>query len=357
MRTLLFAAVVLLAVFTLTTSAATHWDKDDHEIFELQSALENAEGAGATFYSVLDIARSSSALEIKRAYRKKSLELHPDKNAGVPGAQQRFERLGLVYKILRDGRKDRYDHFLTKGFPKWRNNGYFYQRYRPGLGAVVVGVVLFTIAVELVVSRLTSSQERAKIERLKMSARLVAWGPRYQAILAAQLYPSSSDTTPALPNSKLPQTEKKVRVPITGFPTLPAFPSASAIQSNSVDWDHQESLARSVLTNPSSTSAAHGAPIVECTVHETDVLLYDKFSGQWVPLDEEDAKPSQWHQTWPFRLAAAVVNKFTHNHEDVLAEPADDDHQAEQQRSDGHKANGAKAAKYTAGKKAAKKNK
>ncbi|CCF54054.1 hypothetical protein NDA11_006022 [Ustilago hordei] len=317
-RFIFMAAVLLLAIFTISTFAATNWDKDDHEIFDLQSALEKSEGKGANFYNILGIPRSSSQAEIKRAYRKKSLELHPDKNSGVAGAQQRFERLGLVYKILRDGRKDRYDHFLSKGFPKWRKNGWFYERYRPGLGAVLVGIALFTMAVEVGISKLTSGQEKAKIQRLKMSARLVAWGPRYQAILASLLYPT--ETTPALPPSKLALVEKKVRVPITGFPTLPAFPAPTAIKTGAADWDAQEAATRAVIANPSATSAADGAPIVECLVHEADVFLLDKFSNDWVLLSEEDAQQSQFHQTWPFRLVAALVNKVTGKHEDVLTE-------------------------------------
>ncbi|CDR99748.1 hypothetical protein [Sporisorium scitamineum] len=316
------AAALLLAIFTITASAAAHWDKDDHEIFELQSALEKSEGKGATFYSVLDIKRTSSLAEIKRAYRKKSLELHPDKNLGVEGAQQRFERLGLVYKILRDGRKDRYDHFLKSGFPKWRQNGYFYERYRPGLGAVLVGIVFLSMAVEVGISKLTSGLERRKIERLKMSARLVAWGPRYQAILA-----SLFDETPAgVQPSKISQMEKKVRVPITGFPSLPAYPSAAAIKSGTVDWDVQEQLTRSVLSNP---AVSDGAPIVECLVHKDDVLLHDKFSQEWVKLDEDDAKPSGFHQTWPFRLVGALVNRVTGKHEDVLGEVEDEQDEEE----------------------------
>lgn len=322
-RFLLICAVLVLTLFTITTSAATHWDKDDHEIFELQSALEKSEGKGATFYSLLSIPRSSSSSDIKRAYRKKSLELHPDKNAGVKGAQQRFERLGLVYKILRDGRKDRYDHFLKAGFPKWRSNGYFYERYRPGLGAVLVGIVLFTMAVEVGISRLTSGQERAKIERLKMSARLVAWGPRYQQILASLLYP-----TPAMPTSKFASTEKKVRVPITGFPSLPSFPSPASITAGTVDWDKQESLTRSTLSSTTSASV-DGAPIVECMVQGEDVLLFDKFSSDWVRLDEEDAKASGFGQTWPLRLVRAVVNRFTGKHEDVLGEVEEDEEEVE----------------------------
>ena len=318
LRFILLSLTLVLTILTITTSAATHWDKDDHEIFELQSALERSEGKGANFYSVLDIKHTANAAEIKRAYRKKSLELHPDKNAGVQGAQQRFERLGLVYKILRDGRKDRYDHFLKSGFPKWRSNGYFYERYRPGLGAVLVGIVVFSMVVEVGISRLTSAQERSKIERLKMSARLVAWGPRYQAILASFI----AATPAGVGASKVASTEKKVRVPITGFPSLPAFPSTAAIKAGSVDWDVQESLTRTVLSNPSAGS--DGAPIVECLVHKEEVFLHDKFSNEWVRLDENDAVAAGMLQTWPVRLVAAVVNRITGRQEDVLREEEED---------------------------------
>lgn len=315
-RLILISTLFLLTIFTLTTRAATQWTKDDHEIFELQSALEASEGKTATFYSVLNIRPTSNLAEIKRAYRKRSLEWHPDKNSGVKGAQQRFERLGLVYKILRDERKDRYDHFLKAGFPKWRKDGYFYERYRPGLGAVVVGVVLLSMLVEVGVSRLTSGQERRKIERLKMSARLVAWGPRYQAILASLLYP----TVPGMSPSKTALVEKKVRVPITGFPNLPLFPTTP-----NADWDVQESLARTTL----SSATTDGAPIVDCLVHKEDVLLHDKFTGEWVRLDENDAQPSGVWQTWPVRLGQALVNRVTGAHEDVLGEVDEEEEKEE----------------------------
>ncbi len=48
--------------------------------------------------------------------------------------------------------------------------------------------------------------------------------------------------------------------------------------------------------------------------------MQDKFTGEWIKLDEEDARPSQFHQTWVFRLVGAVVNRFTGRHEDVLGE-------------------------------------
>lgn len=328
-KLLLLAFVLSITLFSISTSAS-QWSKEDHEIFELQAALEKAEaalsrksssGSGGSkkvnFYSLLGIPNTATSSEIKRAYRKKSLELHPDKNSGVKGAQKRFEQLGLVYKILRDDRKDRYDHFLRSGFPKWRNTGYFYERYRPGLGSVIVGIVVFTMLVEVLISRLTSAQERAKILRLKHSAYLVAWGPRYQSVLVGD------------EGAKLSATEKKVKLPITGFPDLPALPSTA--QQPSTNWDEQEQKVRKSVSG--ATSASHGcgsgSVVVECLVKDKEVYLHDKFSDEWVFLDENDAQPSQFVQTWPVRFVHAVINKVTGKHEDVLQEDEDEDQTSE----------------------------
>ena len=45
------------------------------QIFELQAALRASEGDNATFYSLLGLERKATAAEIKKAYRKKSMEL------------------------------------------------------------------------------------------------------------------------------------------------------------------------------------------------------------------------------------------------------------------------------------------
>lgn len=45
--------------------------------------------------------------------------------------------------ILRGSGRERYDHFLSNGFPKWKGTGYYYARFRPGLGSVLVGLFIF----------------------------------------------------------------------------------------------------------------------------------------------------------------------------------------------------------------------
>eukprot|EP00904_Undaria_pinnatifida_P007847 jgi/Undpi1/4192/HiC_scaffold_16.g07559.m1 len=66
-------------------------------------ALEKAE-RGPNFYQILGLKRGSSAIEIKRAYRQLSLELHPDKNPSQDAAD-RFSRMSAALEILMDSEK------------------------------------------------------------------------------------------------------------------------------------------------------------------------------------------------------------------------------------------------------------
>src|SRR5438045_7587316 len=50
-------------------------------------------------------------------------------------ANERYARLAVVADILRGPGRERYDHFLKNGFPKWKGTGYYYSRFRPGLGS------------------------------------------------------------------------------------------------------------------------------------------------------------------------------------------------------------------------------
>ena len=60
----------------------------------------------------------------------------------VRKATERYQRLSVVAEILKSDGREHYDHFLKNGFPKWRGTGYYYQRFRPGLGTVLVGLFI-----------------------------------------------------------------------------------------------------------------------------------------------------------------------------------------------------------------------
>ncbi|MBT2162142.1 molecular chaperone DnaJ [Zobellia barbeyronii] len=64
------------------------------------------------YYEVLGISKSASAAEIKKAYRKKALEHHPDKNQGDPKAEELFKKSAEAYEVLSNAdKKARYDQF------------------------------------------------------------------------------------------------------------------------------------------------------------------------------------------------------------------------------------------------------
>jgi len=97
--------------------------------------------------------------------------------AATKAASDRFTRLGLVNRILQDERRDRYDHFLANGFPKWRDTGYYYERFRPGLGSVLVGLFVFAggiVHYGLLQANWKRNQEF--MQRYISRARREAWG-------------------------------------------------------------------------------------------------------------------------------------------------------------------------------------
>ena len=69
------------------------------------------------FYDILGISKNATAAEIKKAYRKKAIEFHPDKNPGDTVAEEKFKKAAEAYEILSDpNKKARYDQYGHQAF-------------------------------------------------------------------------------------------------------------------------------------------------------------------------------------------------------------------------------------------------
>lgn len=68
------------------------------------------------YYKVLEVTRDANQDEIKKAYRKKALQFHPDKNPGDATAEKRFKEISEAYEVLSDANKRQiYDQYGKEG--------------------------------------------------------------------------------------------------------------------------------------------------------------------------------------------------------------------------------------------------
>lgn len=68
------------------------------------------------FYAVLGVSKDASAQEIKKAYRKKAKQLHPDRHPGDKDAEDRFKAVGEAYGVLNDPeQRQQYDAIRAMG--------------------------------------------------------------------------------------------------------------------------------------------------------------------------------------------------------------------------------------------------
>ena len=84
------------------------------------------------FYEILGIDKSASAAEIKKAYRKKAIEYHPDKNPGDAKAEEMFKKAAEAYEVLSDPQKrQQYDQFGHQAFQGGGFAGSYYCDLQP----------------------------------------------------------------------------------------------------------------------------------------------------------------------------------------------------------------------------------
>uniref|UniRef100_A0A8C9UXR0 DnaJ (Hsp40) homolog, subfamily C, member 1 n=1 Tax=Scleropages formosus TaxID=113540 RepID=A0A8C9UXR0_SCLFO len=129
--------LAVLCVIVARPAPALAWDMD-LELFDLVEEIPQ------TFYEFLSVERDASSTDIRKAYRRLSLTLHPDKNKDE-NAETQFRQLVAIYEVLKDEeRRQRYDDILVNGLPDWRQPVFYYRRVRK-MSNGELGFLLFLI--------------------------------------------------------------------------------------------------------------------------------------------------------------------------------------------------------------------
>lgn len=88
-----------------------------HPSFAFFSDLRSFNLSAQDYYQILSVTRTSTSVEIKKAYRKKALQYHPDKNPGDKEAEEKFKEATEAYSVLSDdANRQRYDQMGHDAF-------------------------------------------------------------------------------------------------------------------------------------------------------------------------------------------------------------------------------------------------
>ncbi|KAM5338172.1 dnaJ homolog subfamily C member 1 isoform 1-T1 [Glossophaga mutica] len=139
LRLLRFSPPLLLLLLLLAAVGPAHgWESGDLELFDLVEEVQ------LNFYQFLGVQQDASSADIRKAYRKLSLTLHPDKNKDE-NAETQFRQLVAIYEVLKDDeRRQRYDDILINGLPDWRQPVFYYRRVRK-MSNAELALLLFII--------------------------------------------------------------------------------------------------------------------------------------------------------------------------------------------------------------------
>ncbi|XP_077979186.1 dnaJ homolog subfamily C member 1-like [Glandiceps talaboti] len=131
----MWLSLFILLYLSVFTSA---WDSEELELFDLVEEVQR------NFYEVLGLDSSASQADIRRAYRKLTLQFHPDKNK-EEDAEEKFRQLVSVAEVLKDeNKRKRYDEVLEHGLPDWRQPVFYYRRVRK-MGLMELSAFLLVI--------------------------------------------------------------------------------------------------------------------------------------------------------------------------------------------------------------------
>ncbi|XP_022649729.1 uncharacterized protein F54F2.9-like [Varroa jacobsoni] len=138
---LMFLVTLIFCEITVIKADLT---VEDLDLFDV------VEDVKQNFYEFLEISENATTADIRKAYRKLSLQYHPDRNAD-PEAPEIFRKIAAVMEVLKDERKRaKYHEILQYGIPDWARSMYYrYYRKARKMGPLEMSVmmsILITVA-------------------------------------------------------------------------------------------------------------------------------------------------------------------------------------------------------------------
>uniref|UniRef100_A0A914VPH9 DnaJ homolog subfamily C member 1 n=1 Tax=Plectus sambesii TaxID=2011161 RepID=A0A914VPH9_9BILA len=120
----LVVRLIGLSLLQATVCSGFGWTTDDLALFDLVDEVQQ------NFYELFGINKDATLGEVKKAYRRLSLQWHPDRNSDE-GATVMFRKVAAVYEVLKteEGRQ-KYNEILENGLPDWRQPIYYYRHVR-----------------------------------------------------------------------------------------------------------------------------------------------------------------------------------------------------------------------------------
>ena len=138
-------------VVVLLLPAALAWDTQQLDLFDLVEEVQATHHK--TFYEFLGLQPADSTAEVRRAYKRLALQLHPDKN-DAEDADIQFRQLAAVYEVLKDKElREQYDRVLVEGLPSWKSTAFYFRRMRKiGLGEGLLYLLVIVTGIQYCVN-------------------------------------------------------------------------------------------------------------------------------------------------------------------------------------------------------------
>ncbi|VDM93498.1 unnamed protein product, partial [Onchocerca ochengi] len=190
---------LLLSLKCITVLA---WTTKELFIYDL------VEEVGESFYDFYGISKDAEISNIKKAYRRLSMEWHPDRNSDEK-AEEQFRKIAAIYEVLKSpDLREEYDRILEYGLPDWKQPVFYYRRARKlsWFEGMIVLVIICSIGHYFMLwgayldKYLTLSSNRSKL-RKKEIRQLKKIGSDAETMHEAEISEMLSDVCPSWRNS------------------------------------------------------------------------------------------------------------------------------------------------------------